>query len=106
MSFLSFMVLITIAPVPYVCVCVYIKNTYLYIYHTHTYIYVCMYIYTYPLIGVSRVVLMAKNPPANAGDSRDEGLTPGLGGFPEKEMATTLVFLLGKSMELQRVRHD
>ena len=25
---------------------------------------------------------MAKNPPANAGGSRDEGLTPGLGGFP------------------------
>ena len=41
-----------------------------------------MYIFTYPFIEVSRVVLMAKNLPANAGDSRDEGLTPGLGGFP------------------------
>ena len=25
---------------------------------------------------------MAKNPPANVGGSRDDGLTPGLGGFP------------------------
>ena len=41
-----------------------------------------MYIFTYPFIAVSQVVLMAKNLLANSGDSRDEGLTPGLGGFP------------------------
>ena len=32
---------------------------------------------------------MVKNPPANAGDTRDEGLIPGLGRSPlEKGMAT------------------
>ena len=30
-------------------------------------------------IGVSQVVLVVKNPPANAGDWRDEGLIPGSG---------------------------
>ena len=30
----------------------------------------------------SQVVLVVKNPPANAGDIRDRGLTPGLGSFP------------------------
>ena len=29
------------------------------------------------------VVLVVKNPPANAGDIRDAGLIPGLGRFPE-----------------------
>ena len=31
---------------------------------------------------------MVKNLPANAGDTRDEGLIPGLGRSPEEEMAT------------------
>ena len=31
---------------------------------------------------------MVKNPPANAGESRDKGLIPGLERSPEKEMAT------------------
>ena len=30
----------------------------------------------------SQVVLVVKNPPANAGDRRDAGLTPGLGRSP------------------------
>ena len=30
----------------------------------------------------SQVVLVVKNPLANAGDTRDMGLTPGLGRFP------------------------
>ena len=37
---------------------------------------------------------MAKNPPANAGDVRDAGLTPGLGGSPGAGHGTpTPVFL-------------
>ena len=31
---------------------------------------------------------VAKTPPANAGDTRDGGLIPGLGRSPEEEMAT------------------
>ena len=37
----------------------------------------------------SQVVLVVKNPPANAGDRRDTGSTPGLGRSPEvAKMAT------------------
>ena len=36
----------------------------------------------------SRVVLVVKNPPANAGDLRDMGLIPGLGRSPREGMAT------------------
>ena len=32
--------------------------------------------------GASQVVLVVKNPLANAGDTRDVGLIPGLGRFP------------------------
>ena len=32
--------------------------------------------------GASQVVLVAKNPPANAGDARDVGSIPGLGRSP------------------------
>ena len=32
--------------------------------------------------GASQVVLVAKNPPANAGDIRDKGLAPGSGRSP------------------------
>ena len=45
------------------------------------------------------MVLGVKNPPANAGDARVEGLIPGLGRSPEKEMATSssiLFFFLMK----------
>ena len=34
-------------------------------------------------IWASQVVLVIKNPPANAGDIRDEGSTPGSGRSPE-----------------------
>ena len=34
------------------------------------------------VIGVSQVVLVVKNPPANAGDMRDVGSIPGLGRSP------------------------
>ena len=33
-------------------------------------------------IGYSQVVLVVKNLPANAGDTRDAGLIPGLGRYP------------------------
>ena len=32
-----------------------------------------------PLLSLSQVVLVVKNPPANAGEDRDSGLTPGVG---------------------------
>ena len=35
-----------------------------------------------PDLSCSQVVLVVKNPPANAGDRRDPGLTPGLGRSP------------------------
>ena len=34
------------------------------------------------MLWASQVVLVVKNPPANAGDTRDAGLIPGLGRFP------------------------
>ena len=34
------------------------------------------------VLGASQVALVVKNPPANAGDSRDVSLIPGLGRFP------------------------
>ena len=36
----------------------------------------------YELFGASQVVLVVKNPPANAGDIREVDLIPGLGRFP------------------------
>ena len=44
------------------------------------------YIYTY-VRGASQVVLVVKNPPANAGDIRDAGSTPGLDDLLEEGMA-------------------
>ena len=45
----------------------------------------------------SQVVLVVKNPPANAGDIRDMGSTPGLGRVPgEGNGNPTPVFLPGK----------
>ena len=38
----------------------------------------CIHMY----FSVSQVVLVVKNPPANAGDIRDAGSIPGLGRFP------------------------
>ena len=60
---------------------------------------------------------VVKNPPANAGDSRDVGSVPGLGRSPEKEIATHSSIFAWKipwtedpgrlwSMGLQRVGHD
>ena len=40
------------------------------------------------VIGASQVAPAVKNPPANAGDARDVGSTPGLGRSLEEEMAT------------------
>jgi hypothetical protein len=39
---------------------------------------------------------VVKNPPASAGDLRDTGSIPGLGGSLEEGMATHLVFLPGE----------
>ena len=33
-------------------------------------------------LGASQAALVVKNPPANARDAKDTGLTPGLGRFP------------------------
>ena len=45
-------------------------------------------------LGISQVVLIVKNLPANAGDLRDVGLIPGLGRYPWKRAwQPTLVFL-------------
>ena len=66
--------------------------------------------------GASQEVLVVKNPPANAGDTRDMGLIPELDPL-EKEMATyssTLAWSIPwteqhgglQSLGLQRVRHD
>ena len=57
------------------------------------------------------------NPPANAGNTRDAGWIPGLGGSLEEEMATHSSILAWKiprtekpgrlqSMESRRVRHN
>ena len=37
---------------------------------------------TLKALGASRMALVVKNPPANAGDTRDMGLIPGLGRSP------------------------
>ena len=50
------------------------------------------------LQGTSQVVLVVKNPPANAGDVRDMSSIPGSGRSPEGGWwQTTPVFLPGKS---------
>ena len=40
------------------------------------------HIYIYPFSWASQVVLVVKNPPANAGDIKDAVLIPGLGRSP------------------------
>ena len=42
------------------------------------------------------MVLVVKNPPANAGDTRDPGSIPGLRRSPGAEMEPSSVFLPGK----------
>ena len=67
--------------------------------------------------GASQAVLMVKNPPANAGDTRNMGSIPGSGRSPRVGNGTSLQYCcLGNSMEKgvwkatvqekQRVRHD
>ena len=46
------------------------------------------------LTGASQVALMVKNPPANAGDTRDMGSIPGLEDLLEEDMATHSTLLL------------
>ena len=49
---------------------------------------------------VSQVVLMVKNPPANAGDVRDIGSIPGCGKIPwSRKWQPTPVFCLDNSMD-------
>ena len=40
----------------------------------------------------SQVALVVKNPPANAGDVRDVGSIPGLGGVPREENGNPLQY--------------
>ena len=40
----------------------------------------------------SQVVLEVKNPPANAGDKRDMGLSPGLGRSPDEENGNPILY--------------
>ena len=48
----------------------------------------------------SHVVLVVKNPPANAGDTRDLGLIPGLGRSPKGGNGITLQYsCLGNPMD-------
>ena len=54
--------------------------------------------------GASRVALVVKNPPANAGDIRDTGLIPGSGRSPGGGHGNPLQY---SCLENQaRVRHD
>ena len=49
-------------------------------------------------ISASQVALVVKNPPGNAGDIRDAGLTPGSGRFPQRRAwQPTPIFLPGES---------
>ena len=51
-------------------------------------------------MGVSQVALVVKNLPANAGDIKDAGLVPGLGGSPGEEDGNPLQYsCLGNSMD-------
>ena len=52
--------------------------------------YFCSTVYQ---IWASQVMLVVKNPPANAGDARDAGSVPGSGRPLEKEMAAHSSFL-------------
>ena len=69
------------------------------------------------VVGASQVVLVVKNPSADAGDIRDWGLIPGLGKSPEGERGIPLQYscleeslaqrsLVGYSPQGCRVEHD
>ena len=72
----------------------------------------------YISFGASQVVTVVKNPPAKAGDTRDEGLIPGSGRSPGERHGNPLEYSglenphgqrsLGglQSMGSQRVEHD
>ena len=52
------------------------------------------------VLGASQVVLVVKNPPANAGDVRDVGSTPGLGRAPGGGHGSSLLYsCLGNPMD-------
>ena len=79
---------------------------------------VCVYIYTHIYaVYASQVVLVLKNPPANAEDLRDTGLIPGLGRSPGGGHGNPLQyscpenpvdrgFLQATVYGIARVRHD
>ena len=48
---------------------------------------------------------MVKNPPANAGDARDEGLILGSGRSPGEGNGNPLQYVLGASLVAQRLKH-
>ena len=59
---------------------------------------ICKLYVIYILKGVSLVMLMVKNPPANAGDIRDSGSIPDLGRPPQRRAwPPTPVFSPGES---------
>ena len=61
-----------------------------------------LFFYTYVNICVaaSQVVLVVKNPPANAGDTRDTGMTPGSGTSPGEGNGNSLQYsCLGNPMD-------
>ena len=51
---------------------------------------------TQTIDGAFQVVLVVKNPPANVGDERDVGSTPGSGRFPEIENGNPFQYLARK----------
>ena len=67
-----------------------------------------------PLTGASHVVLVVKNPPANAGDIRDAGLIPGSGRSPGEGNGNPLTCKISwteepgrlHSIDSQRARQD
>ena len=94
------------------------KRFFIYIYtHTHTHTHTHTYTHIHPSgpKRASQVVLVVKNPPANAGDIRDSGLIPRLGrshgegdGYHSSILAWQIPWTeeLGESMGLQRVGHN
>ena len=71
----------------------------------------------YRITWASQVALVVKNPPANAGDIRDEGSVPGSGRSPGGGQGNPLQYSRWRipwteepgrlwCIELQRVRHD
>ena len=58
-----------------------------------------------PWSGASQVVLVVKNPPANAGDIRDMGSIPGLERSPGRGQGNPLQYSLGTSLVAQMVKN-